>query len=245
MPTNRYPYLFLSFFFLVSFPLSSPPFFTLSSPLLRHHSLFRPLGFSLSLAQFPHKDLCAPFTRVVFLSGLKARADANGNVPPIGGEGERGDAVGEFLVLLHPPLGLGIPEGDVAIATARGKGTVARMEDERVDGVDDVAIALGRSLPVALEGVLAGLGFGRVLEPLHGDAALDTTSSVAGIVGHAGHGAGEELEGGLALLPGVEGGCAGGEGFGGRRQVVDRNEAGGHGDDELRRARGEGVGLAR
>lgn len=112
------------------------------------------------------------------------------------------------------------------------------MERQRVDGIHDVD-ALGRRLAVAFESVLAGLGRGRGVEPLDGDAALDAGAGVAGVVGHAGDGAGHELQAALAALPGL-----GLDGVGRRLrrlrrqdgerfEVVDVQGARGHGDDEL------------
>ena len=120
------------------------------------------------------------------------------------------------------------------------------MEGQRVDRVDDVAatVFLRRGLPVALEGVLARLGLGGVFEPFHGDAAFDGGGRVAGVVGHAGYGAGEEFEGGFALLPGLGWGGLLGEGGEEGWEVVDVHEAGGHGDYDFGGAGGEGVGLA-
>lgn len=209
-------------------------------------SLRLALGQGLVLAELADEDLGAALARVVFHAGLEARAHADGEVAAVGGEGEGGDAVGELLVDLHAALGVGVPEGDGGVAAAAREGAVGRVEGEGVDGVDDVgggAVGRGLALAVALEGVLAGLRLGRGVEELDGHAALDAARGVAGVGRHGGHGAREELQRGLALLPGHGGGLrrqARGEG----REVVDVHQAGRHGHHELRGARGHGVGLA-
>lgn len=204
------------------------------------------LGQGLVLAELADEDLGAALARVVLHTRLEAGADADGEVAAVGGEGERGDAVGELLVHLHAPLGVGVPEGDGGVAAAAGEGAVGRVEGQGVDGVDDVgggAVGRGLALAVALEGVLAGLRLGRGVEELDGDAALDAARGVARVGRHGGHGAREELERGLALLPGPGCGLRGqARGEGG--EVVDVHQAGRHGYHELRGACGHGVGLA-
>lgn len=239
------PFVVLLGFFLGCRSIRWPCLFLF--PLTRARSLRLALGQSLVLAELADEDLGAALARVVFHAGLEARADADGEVAAVGGEGEGGDAVGELLVDLHAALGVGVPEGDGGVAAAAGEGAVGGVEGEGVDGVDDVGGGAvgggGLALAVALEGVLAGLGLGRGVEELDGHAALDAARSVAGVGRHGGHGAREELERGLALLPGRRGRLrrqARGEG----RQVVDVDQAGRHGDHELRGARGHGVGLA-
>ncbi len=142
----------------------------------------------------------------------------------------------ELLILSYPPLGHGVPERDDAVAAAGGEGVEGGVEGQRVDGVDDVGCGAGWvGLAVAFEGVFARLGCGGGVEPFDGHAALDGAGGVAVVVRHAGDGAGEELERGFALLPGLE---VGGEGL---VELVDVDEAAGHGDDELGGGDGEGL----
>ena len=122
------------------------------------------------------------------------------------------------------------------------------MKSQRVDGIYDIdARIIGCGLAMAFEGVFTGLRFGRGVEPFDCDAAFDGGRGIAGIVGHAGDGAGHELETALTALPGVYGERSGwrlrGGDEGEGRNVVDVEGAGGHGDDELGGGCGDGKGL--
>ena len=120
------------------------------------------------------------------------------------------------------------------------------VKGKGVDRVDDVTVAVRRWLPVALEGVLACLRFGRVLKPLYGNAALDAARSVARVIGHAGESARQVPQRRLALLPGLEVGTA--AALSEQRlygvEVVDVDDAASHGDDYLGGADGEGLRFA-
>lgn len=121
------------------------------------------------------------------------------------------------------------------------------VKGQCIDRIDNVAVTVGRGLTVALEGVFACLRLGRVLEPLDGDSALDAARSVARVVGHAREGARQIPKRGLALLPGLQVGTAatlGEQGLYGV-EVVNVDDAAGHGDDDLGGADGESLRLAR
>lgn len=227
---------------------------TLSPSALDTIPSLRPLPPRLRLPQLPNIHPRQSLPAILLLARLKPRTRTHRQIPPITRERQRRDTRGVLLILADASLRSGVPQRHDAVAAPGRERAERRMERQRVDRVHDIgALGLGIGLPVALECVLARLRIGAGIEPLDGDAALDAAGGVAVVVGHACHGAGHEFQGGLALLPGLEvffGGGGGAVGFsvGGEEEgdgveLVDVEEAGGHGDDELGGGDGEGVGL--
>lgn len=174
------------------------------------------LPLRLSLGQLSNKHMRQPLRTILLLSRLEPRTHTHSQEPPIARKVQCCYACRVFLVLTDSALGDGVPEGDDAVAAAGGEGVVDGVEGEGVDGVDyvDVCFGFGRGggLTVAFECVFSGLRGGGGVEPFYCYAAFDGGGCVAGVVGHAGDGAGHEFEGGFAFLPGLDGLVVGGGG---------------------------------
>ena len=198
---------------------------------------FRPFPFGLRLPQLPHKHLHHSLA-LTFPSVLKTGTNRHRQVPPIPAKTQRRDTGRIPLILPDPSLCHSIPQCHDSISTAGCERAVFGVKRQRIDGVDDIN-TFGRSLAVALESVLARLRGSRGIEPLDRDAAFDAGAGVAGVVGHAGHRSGHELQTAFAALPGfdLDIGDWRGRGGSGRRgqafEVVDVERAGRHGDDEF------------
>lgn len=118
------------------------------------------------------------------------------------------------------------------------------VERKGIDGINDISIAVGSCLSVALECIFPGLRLGGILEPLDRDTALNAAGGIAGVVGHARHCTGEVSERRLALLPGLELGAAGAEELDDGVYVVDVDDAARHGNDNLAGATSESLRFA-
>lgn len=108
-----------------------------------------------------------------------------------------------------------------------------RVENKRINWINDVSIAIGSRLPVALEGVFASLRLGCVFEPFDGNATLNTAGGVPSVIGHTRDGAGEISQRRLALLPGLQVTTSGGYKISHRVQVINIDDAACHGNHHL------------
>jgi len=116
-------------------------------------------AFCLRLAQFSDDNLRLSCARVVLLSSFETRRDTHRQVLAIRGEGKRPHAVGDLLVLLHPPLRLRVPQCHSSVTATGCERPILWVESESIDGIDNIAAALlfWRCLTMAFERILTRL----------------------------------------------------------------------------------------